>query len=118
MLSMQRTFVATLTRLLLSALLTAGRHAVSLQGWIRRLLLSALLTAGRHAVSLQGWIRRLQDPQPEDFAARGLRSAEPGTSPLGYFPILALTSALGVLLVSFAYDMSRYGNLVLEFLFF
>ena len=50
MLSMQRTFVATLTRL----------------------LLSALLTAGRHAVSLQGWIRRLQDPQPEDFAARGL----------------------------------------------
>src|SRR5437588_9310279 len=88
-----------------------------IQRTFARLLLSALLTGGRHAVSLQGWIRRLQDPQPEDFAARGLRSAKPGTSPLGYFPILALASALGVFLVSFSYDMSRYGNMVLEFLF-
>src|SRR5947207_11983287 len=30
---------------------------------------------------------------------------------------LALASALGVLLVSFSYDMSRYGNMALEFLF-
>ena len=88
-----------------------------IQRTFARLLLSALLTGGRHAVSLQGWIRRLEEPQPEDFAARGLRSAKPGTSPLGYFPILALASALGVLLVSFSYDMSRYGNMALEFLF-
>ena len=66
---------------------------------------------------IQGTFARLQDPRPEDFAARGLRSAKPGTSPLGYFPILALASALGVLLVSFSYDMSRYGNMALEFLF-
>ncbi len=88
-----------------------------IQRTFARLLLSALLTEGRHAVSLQGWIRRLQDPQPEDFSALGLRSAKPGTSPFGYFPILALATALGVLLVSFAYDMSRYGNMTLEFLF-
>src|ERR1700736_4514036 len=88
-----------------------------IQRTFARLLLSALLTGGRHAVSLQGWIRRLEEPQPEDFAARGLLSAKPGTSPLGYFPILALASALGVLLVSFSYDMSRYGNLALESLF-
>src|SRR2546421_2996941 len=88
-----------------------------IQRTFARLLLSALLTRGRHAVSLQSWIRRLQDPQPEDFAALGLRSAKPGTSPPGYFPRLALASALGVLLVSFSYDMSRYGNMALEFLF-
>src|SRR3989440_314611 len=88
-----------------------------IQRTFAQLLLSALLTGGRHAVSLQGWIRRLEEPQPEDFAALGLRSAKPGTSPLGYFPRLALTSALGVLLVSFSYDMSRYGNMALEFLF-
>src|SRR6266704_4191725 len=88
-----------------------------IQRTFARLLLSALLTEGRHAVSLQGWIRRLEEPQPEDFAALGLRSAKPGTSPLGYFPRLALASALGVLLVSFSYYMSRYGNMALEFLF-
>ena len=62
-------------------------------------------------------LARLQDPQPEDFAARGLRSAKPGTSHLGLFPILALVSTLGVLLVSFSYDMAQYGDQVLEFLF-
>src|SRR3989440_10542869 len=66
---------------------------------------------------IQRTFARLQDPQPEDFAALGLRSAKPGTSPPGYFPRLALASALGVLLVSFSYEMSRYGNMALEFLF-
>lgn len=67
--------------------------------------------------ALAGGLARLQDPQPEDFAARGLRPAKPGVSPLGLFPLLALTSALGVLLVSISFDMSQYGNLLLESLF-
>jgi hypothetical protein len=62
-------------------------------------------------------LTRLQDPQPEDFAARGLRAAKPGTSPLGFFPILASVSAVGVFLVSFSYEMSQYGNMTLEFFF-
>src|SRR2546423_3913775 len=66
---------------------------------------------------IQRTFARLQDPQPEDFAALGVRSAKPGTRHLCYCPILALASALGVLLVSFSYDMSRYGNMALEFLF-
>jgi hypothetical protein len=43
--------------------------------------------------------------------------AKSDASPLGLFPLLALTSALGVLLVSISYDLSRYGNLALESLF-
>src|SRR3984893_14111008 len=60
---------------------------------------------------------RLQDSQPKDVAALNLRSAKAGTSSLGLFPILALASALGVLLVSFSFDMSRFGDLALEGLF-
>ena len=62
-------------------------------------------------------VARLQDPQPEDFTARGLRPAKSGASPLGLFPLFALASALGVLLVSVSFDMSQYGDLVLESLF-
>jgi hypothetical protein len=39
------------------------------------------------------------------------------TSPLGFFPILALASALGVLLISFSFYMSQFGNLALESFF-
>src|SRR5947209_2248680 len=60
---------------------------------------------------------RLQDPQPEDFSAHGLRAAKPGTRAFGLFPLLALVSALGVLLVSLSYDLSQYGSLALEGLF-
>jgi hypothetical protein len=42
---------------------------------------------------------------------------EQKTSPLGFFPILSLVSALGVLLVSISFDMSRFGDLALESLF-
>ena len=60
---------------------------------------------------------RLQDPQLEDFSAHGLRAAKPGTRAFGLFPLLALVSALGVLLVSLSYDLSQYGSLALEGLF-
>jgi len=60
---------------------------------------------------------RLQDPQPEDFSACGLRAVKPGARAFGLFPLLALVSALGVLLVSLSYDLSQYGSLALEGLF-
>src|SRR6266550_1922502 len=60
---------------------------------------------------------RLQDPQPEDFSACGLRAVKPGAHAFGLFPLLALVSALGVLLVSLSYDLSQYGSLALEGLF-
>src|SRR5437016_2912915 len=62
-------------------------------------------------------LARLQDPQPEGLFTRGLRAVKPGTSVYGLLPRLALTSALGLLVVSFAYYISPYGNLALEFFF-
>ncbi len=73
------------------------------------------MMAVRH--SLADGIARLQDPQPESLATRGLQTVKPGASPLGLFPLLALTSALGVLLVSLSYHISQFGDLALESLF-
>jgi hypothetical protein len=62
-------------------------------------------------------LARLQDPQPEGLFTRGLESMKPGTSFLGLLPLLALTSTLGLLIVSLSYYLSQYGKLPLEFFF-
>ncbi len=76
-----------------------------------------MLTMRHMRHTLADGMARLQDPQPESLTARGLRAEKPGANPLGLFPLLALTSALGMLLVSLSYDMSKYGDLALESLF-
>src|ERR1700736_3739751 len=63
-------------------------------------------------------LARLQDPQPEGLVTRGLRAVKPGTSVLGLLPILALTSTLGTLVVSFSYYVSPFGDHVFEIFFF
>src|SRR6266567_505035 len=62
-------------------------------------------------------LARLQDPQPEGLFTRGLQAVKPETGVLGLLPILTLTSTSGLLIVSFAYYISPYGNLVFEFFF-
>jgi hypothetical protein len=57
---------------------------------------------------------RLQDPQPEGLFTRGMQVVEPRARGLGSLPILTLISGLGLLVVSFAYYLSQYGNLPLE----
>src|SRR5438874_425561 len=49
---------------------------------------------------------RLQEPQPEGLFTRGLKAAEPGKSRLGLLPVLTLTNALGLLIVSFSFYVS------------
>src|SRR6266699_1386203 len=60
-------------------------------------------------------LARLQDPQPEGLFTRGLQTVKSGSS-LGLLPALALTNALGLLVVSFSYYISvlQYGKLTLE----
>ena len=64
-------------------------------------------------------LARLQDPQPEGLSTRGLKSVQVGTNRWGMLPILALTNASGLLIVSLSYYASilGYGNGVLEPLF-
>jgi hypothetical protein len=62
-------------------------------------------------------LTRLLDPQPEGLFTRGLKAVKPGTSVLGLLPILTLTSTFGLLIVSFSYYISQYGNLAFEFCF-
>jgi hypothetical protein len=57
-------------------------------GAIKRILLAGLA--------------RLQEPQPEGLLTRGLQAVKPGTG-LGLAPVLALTNAFGLLLVSISY---------------
>src|SRR5436305_7204409 len=61
---------------------------------------------------------RLQEPQPEGLSTRGLKAAKPGPS-LGKLPVLALTNASGLFIVSFSYYISvlQYGKLAFEFSF-
>ncbi len=61
---------------------------------------------------------RLQDPQPEGLSTRGLRAIKPGSSIWGLLPVLSLTNAVGLLVVSCSYYISQYGNLALEISFF
>ncbi len=63
-------------------------------------------------------LARLQDPQPEGLFTRGLQAVKSGTNVLGLLPILMLTSTSGLLIVSFAYYISPYGDLAFEFFFF
>lgn len=58
-------------------------------------------------------LARLQEPQPEGPVTRGLWSVKPGISP-GLFPLLALTNASGLTLVSISYYLGQYGNFDLE----
>lgn len=64
-------------------------------------------------------LARLQDPQPEGLSTRGLKAVKAGTNVLGMFPILTLTNASGLLIVSFSYYISilKYGNVALELFF-
>src|SRR6266849_933764 len=64
-------------------------------------------------------LARLQDPQPEGLATRGLKTVKAGTNLLGMFPILTLTNAFGLLIVSFSYYLSilTFGNGALELFF-
>src|SRR6266566_2140882 len=62
-------------------------------------------------------LARLQDPQPEGLFTRGLQAVKP-ESVLGLLPVLTLTSTSGLLLVSFAFYISPYGNIALEFFFY
>lgn len=65
-------------------------------------------------------LARLQDPQPEGLATRGLKSVQARTNDLGMFPLLALTNASGLLIISLSYYASilGYGNGALELFFF
>jgi len=80
------------------------------------LAVGSLLKAVRHIIATG--LTRLQDPQPEGLFTRGLKAVKPGTSVVGLLPALTVTSTLGLLIVSFSYYLSRYGNLVLEISFF
>lgn len=64
-------------------------------------------------------LARLQDPQPEGLSTRGLKTVKVGTNVLGMVPILTVTNAFGLLIVSISYYISilRYGTLALEFFF-
>src|SRR5712692_9751804 len=64
-------------------------------------------------------LARLQDPQPEGLSTRGLKTVKAGTNLLGMFPILTLTNAFGLLIVSFSYYLSilTFGNGALELFF-
>lgn len=75
-----------------------------------------LLAVARRVIS-EG-LARLRDPQPEGFFTQGLQAVQSGTSVLGLLPVLTLTSTLGLLIVSFSYYLSQFGNLVLESSFF
>lgn len=59
---------------------------------------------------------RLQEPQPEGLFTRGLRVVKPGFS-LGQFPLLTLTNASGLVLISIAYYLGQVGALQMEFSF-
>ncbi len=77
--------------------------------------ISPLLTASR---MINAGLARLHDPQPEGLFTQGLRAVKPGINALGLLPILTLISTFGLLIVSFSYYLSRYGNLALEISFF
>ncbi len=53
-------------------------------------------------------LARLQEPQPEGLLTRGLQAIRPGTR-LGLVPLLALTNASSLLIVSLSYYLSVWG---------
>lgn len=59
---------------------------------------------------------RLQEPQPEGLETRGLQVVKPATA-LGLFPLLTLTNALGLLVVSISYYLGFVSVYALEFPF-
>lgn len=65
-------------------------------------------------------LARLQTPQPEGLFTRGLQIVKPEHNVLGMFPILMLTNALGLLIISLSYYISVYqfGNLAFELCYF
>jgi hypothetical protein len=58
---------------------------------------------------LRAGMARLQEPQPEGLFTRGLQVVKPGSG-LGMAPTLALTNALGLLLVSVSYYIAVLGS--------
>ncbi|MFL5690973.1 MAG: hypothetical protein ACJ795_04140 [Ktedonobacteraceae bacterium] len=60
-------------------------------------------------------LARLQEPQPEGLLTRGLQVVKPGAR-LGAFPVLTLTNAFGLLIMSFSYylSISQYSYVVVE----
>jgi hypothetical protein len=63
-------------------------------------------------------IARLQDPQPEGLSTRGLKAVKTKNGVLGLLPLLTLTCASGLLIVSFSYYLPVYGNTIFELFFF
>lgn len=67
---------------------------------------------------LRAGLTRLQEPQPEGMLTRGLQAIRPEAR-LGFTPLLALTNAFGLLMVSFSYYLSiwEYNYPVVELCF-
>lgn len=61
-------------------------------------------------------LARLQEPQPEGQFTRGFQILKPGIS-LGLFPLLTLTNAFGLILISISYYLGNFGVYSLEFSF-
>ena len=75
-----------------------------------------LLITARRLIG-QG-LDRLQDPQPEGLLTRGLTTVKPWVN-LGALPLLTLTNAFGLFLVTFSFYISvwGYGVVLLEAFF-
>jgi hypothetical protein len=65
---------------------------------------------------LHAGLARLQEPQPEGPVTRGLQVLHPGIN-LGQFPLLTLTNALGLILVSVSYYLGSFPVFNQEFAF-
>ena len=62
-------------------------------------------------------LARLQEPQPEELEAHGFLPIVKPTTTLGLFPVLILTNAIGLLLISVSYYLGLMGVYDLEFSF-
>src|SRR5436190_24288021 len=65
--------------------------------------------------AIQAWLTRLQEPQPEGPFTRGMQALRPEIR-LGMIPLLALTNAFGLFLVSISYilSISEYSYPIVE----
>jgi len=61
---------------------------------------------------------RVRDPNPEVYYMSHPNAAGALSTTWGWLPLLALTSALGMLLIAFGFANSRYGNTELQFFFY
>ncbi|HET8912614.1 MAG TPA: hypothetical protein VFN23_14170, partial [Ktedonobacteraceae bacterium] len=66
---------------------------------------------------LAAGLARLQDSSTEFLPEQGHQLTPPVSPPSGFFPILALVSASGLLVVAIAYYMGSYSTTLLDLLF-